>query len=92
MHSLRLDDQSETAAHHAVAVTTAKARLHPRHTFVWHALHQADVEADLVPFDDLRATRERERQCERERERDRGRFEFRARRAVPWIWKKGRPT
>ena len=46
---VRLDDQSQTPAHHAIPVPAAKACLHARHALVWHALHQANVEANLVP-------------------------------------------
>jgi len=38
----------------AVTVPTAQGRLHAGDALVRHALHQAHVEADLVPFDDLR--------------------------------------
>ena len=38
-------------------VTAAKARLHARDALVRHPLHQADVEADLVPLDDLPRSR-----------------------------------
>ena len=51
-HSLRLNDQSQTAANHAVAVATAERCLHPADALVRHALHEADIEADLVPLDD----------------------------------------
>ena len=48
-----LDDQSQTAAHDAVAVLAAQRGLHARHALIRYALHQADVELDLVPLDDL---------------------------------------
>jgi len=51
-HEVRLDDERQTAAHDAVAVLAAQARLHARHALIRHALHQADVKLDLVPLDD----------------------------------------
>ena len=45
---VRLNDQSQTAANHAVAVATAERCLHPADALVRHALHEADIEADPV--------------------------------------------
>ncbi|MBG10076.1 MAG: hypothetical protein CMD92_02790 [Gammaproteobacteria bacterium] len=56
-HEVGLDDQSEAATHDAIPVLSAQARLHAGDALVRHTLHQADVELDLVPLDDLRATR-----------------------------------
>ena len=47
---VRLDHHGEAAAHDAVALTAAQGRLHARRALVRHALHQADVEANLVPL------------------------------------------
>ena len=49
---VRLADQSQTAAHDAVAVLAAQRGLHARHALVRNPLHQADIELDLVPLDD----------------------------------------
>jgi len=49
---VRLDDQSQTAAHDAVAVTAAQRSLHAAHALIRYALHQTHVEANLVPLDD----------------------------------------
>ena len=46
-----LDDQSQTAAHDAVPVLTAQARLHARHALIRNPLHQAHVELDPVRQD-----------------------------------------
>ena len=47
---VRLNDQSQTAAHDAVAVLAAQRGLHARDALVRHTLHEADVEANLVPL------------------------------------------
>ena len=49
---IRLDDQSQAAADDAVAVLAPQRSLHARHAFVRYTLHQADIEANLVPLDD----------------------------------------
>ena len=46
---VRLDDQSQTAAHDAVAVTAAQACLHAADALIRNALHKAHVEANFVP-------------------------------------------
>ena len=45
---VRLDHHGEAAAHDAIAVLAAQARLHARDALIRHALHQADVKLDLV--------------------------------------------
>lgn len=46
------DHQAQASAHYAIPMTASQAGLHPRDTFVWYALHQANVKVDFVPFDD----------------------------------------
>ena len=43
------NDEGEATAHDAVAVTAAQACLHAADALIRHALHQTDVEANLVP-------------------------------------------
>ena len=50
---VRLDDHRQPAADHAIAVAALERGLHAAHALVGHALHETDVETDLVPLDDL---------------------------------------
>jgi len=45
-----LDGEPDATADDAIAVTAAQAGRHARDALIRHALKQADVEADLVPF------------------------------------------
>lgn len=48
-HEVRLDDQGEAAAHDAVPVLAAQARLHARDALIRYTLHETHVEANLIP-------------------------------------------
>ena len=49
---VRLDDEREAAADDAIAVLALERGLHARHSLVRYALHQTNIEFNLVPFDD----------------------------------------
>ena len=49
MAAWRGSSGSLAPAHDAVAVLAAQRGLHARHALIRHALHEADVELDLVP-------------------------------------------
>jgi len=53
MEAWRGSSGSLAPAHDAVAVLAAQRGLHARHSLIRNPLHQADVELDLVPLDDL---------------------------------------